>query len=424
MSVAAAEQAASSLDAISALVGLRPAGAGPARPGTARYGLVSGRSGPRFLVPLDHPDASPQACLAYLGLRDLRTRVSRGAAGLALRAGLGRFVIAEELEADAGPDSLLGHLGTLLDDPEHGHRLAVAIGLGHHDEVWKPTFQVFRPDGEPAAFVKVGLGPVADHLVATEAATLATWGHAADPRLVVPELLAESRWDGLRLAVVAPLPTDARRLPAGQIPAAWPAVELDGPVRELAPADAPWWQGRRAANADHPDIDALLDRIEQRHRAPVSWGRWHGDWVPWNLARCSRGLVAWDWEHSEPGAPVGLDEVHGAYQVARVVEGQPIAEALRAARATADRLVRRGSSPLSPVQLQQRAGTPAAAWHRADAAAPPADLGAAASWLADVHVAMLVTRSTDLERRLGRPPADRGELLTAAAHAVGRASEP
>jgi hypothetical protein len=369
------------LEAVTALLGLRPAGAPGSTSTTARFGVVAGRSGPRFLVPLDHPAAAPQACLAYLGLRDLRTRATRGAAGLALRAGVRRGVIAEVLEADAGPGSLLDELGRLLEHPEHGRALAVAVGLGQHDEVWKPTLQVFRPDGEPAAFVKVGLGAVADQLVATEAATLALWGQEPDPRLVVPELLAEARWEGLRLAVVAPLPTDARRLPAQQVTDAWPVRELDGPLRTVAPADAPWWQARRAANAEHRRVDELLDRIEQRHRAPASWGRWHGDWVPWNLARCHRGLVAWDWEYSEPGAPVGLDEVHGAYQVARVGQGRSISAALAAARAsTAD------------------------------------------PWLADAHLAMLVTRSTELERLTGRPPTDQLELLAAADAALARSS--
>ncbi len=109
--------------------------------------------------------------------------------------------------------------------------------------------------------------------------------------------------------------------------------------------------------------------------ADHAWARWHGDWVPWNLARCHLGLVAWDWEYSEPGAPVGLDEVHGAYQQARVAEGRSIAEALRAA-------------------------------HHG------------AGWVADAHIAMLITRSAELERLLGAPPADQAELLAAARAAV------
>ncbi|MEZ5138511.1 MAG: hypothetical protein R2702_07320 [Acidimicrobiales bacterium] len=382
--------------------------AGAPRPGTTRLGVVAGRHGPRFLVPVSHPDAAPEACLAYLGLRDARTRLQRGAVGWALRAGAGRFVVRDELEADAGPGSLLHLLDELLRDDDHEPGLAVGIGLGHRDEVWKPTLQLFRPDGTPAAFVKVGLGPVADRLVATEAAALAAWARHPDPRLVVPELLADTTWDSIRIAVVAPLPDDVRRLPPGA-PSAWAVRDLDGPPTVAALAEAPWWT-RRTEREDAGPVRALLERIEARHAGAVgSWARWHGDWVPWNLARCHRGLVAWDWEYSEPDGPVGLDEVHGAYQQARVVEQQPIAAALAVARDGAARLVERGTSPGSPAELRGRAG--------ADVAPTPFP---SASWLADLHVAMLLTRSAELERLAGAPPHDRAELVAAATEALGR----
>lgn len=410
---------ATSLGALTDLLGLhpRPTGA-PSRPSARRLGVVAGRSGPRFLVPLDDPAATPEACLAYLGLRDVRTRVARGGVGLALKARLGRFVIDEELEADAGPGSLIALLQEVLADPEHPDELAVAVGLGTQDEVWKPTLQVFRPDGTPAAFVKIGLGPVADRLVGTEAEALATWHRHPDPRLVVPDLIADTTWNGTRIAVVAPLPTDARRLPTGRLVSAWPVRELDGPLRHGPIADAPWWTGRVEACAAHERVAPLLAHIAERHAdldpAALAWGRWHGDWVPWNLARCHRGLVAWDWEYAEPDAPVGLDEVHGAYQQARVVEGRSVVDALAVARAAAGHLVATGTSPTSPGVLRAQAGTPAPALHRTPAGAAAPERRAEARWLADAHVAMLATRSAELERLLGRPPGDQLELLAAA----------
>ncbi|HRW37405.1 MAG: hypothetical protein KDB04_17455 [Acidimicrobiales bacterium] len=392
------------LEAVTDLLDLRP---GAPRPGTTRLGVVAGRGGPRFLVPVSHPDAAPEVCLAYLGLRDARTRVQRGAVGWALRAGAERLVVRDELLADAGPGSLLHLLEELLHDDDHEPGLAVGIGLGHRDEVWKPTLQLFRPDGTPAAFVKVGLGPVADQLVATEAAALAAWARHPDPRLVVPDLLAATTWNGIRIAVVAPLPEDVRRLPPGT-PSAWAVRDLDGPPSCAALADAPWWTRRTEREGDGP-VRTLLEQIGDRHAdATGSWARWHGDWVPWNLARCHRGLVAWDWEYSEPDAPVGLDEVHGAYQQARIVEQQPIAAALEVARLAAERLVAAGTSPGSPAELRRRAGT--------DEVPSPFP---SARWLADLHLAMLLTRSTELERLAGTPPHDRAELL-AAAEAGGR----
>lgn len=392
---------ASALDAIVDLLDLRRCSGPPS--GRATLGLVSGRSGPRFLVPTSYPDAAPQACLAYLGLRDARTRLARGAVGWALRARATRLVIGDTYEVDAGPGSLIAHLEDLLRDDEHEPGLAVAVGLGRRDEVWKPTLQVFRPDGTPAAFVKVGLGAVADELVSTEARALAAWGAHPDPRLVVPGLLADTTWNGMRIAVVAPLPDDARRLPPG-VPSAWAVRELDGPAEPQSLVEAAWWRSRRDACAHDARVDRLLDRIEDRQGAAVgSMARWHGDWVPWNLARCHRGLVAWDWEYSEPGAPVGLDEVHGAFQQAHVAEGRSIAAALDEARHAASSLVARSTSPTSPAELRARAGTEEA----------PSPF-ASARWLTDLHLAMLLSRAVRLEQLAERPPAHRAELLAAA----------
>src|SRR4051812_30890322 len=132
--------------AVTELLDLRPAATALADgPGRTRLGAVAGRSGPRFLVPLGHPGAAPASCLAYLGLRDTRTRMQRGAVGLGLRFGLGRFVASQSFTADTGPGSLLAAVAAALDTDD----IAVGVGLGRLDEVWKPTLQVFDPDGEP-----------------------------------------------------------------------------------------------------------------------------------------------------------------------------------------------------------------------------------------------------------------------------------
>lgn len=379
---AAHRTTSSAMEALEGLLDLRDEVPHSRRTGEhVRLGVVGGRSGPRFLVPLDHPDALAPSCLAYLGLRDRRTRLARGAVGLALRAHLGRLVVRGERTAAAGPGSLLAAIAEALDEPGGGPALAVAIGLGTFDEVWKPTLQVFRSDGTPAAFVKVGLGPVGEHLVRTEAAALAAWGREPDPRLVVPDLIAELTWEDLPVAVVAPLPADARRLPAGPV-SAWGVRQLGGGPTTGRVADAAWWKQQRTDHAAHPEVDRILAGIEARHRDHEgTWAALHGDWVPWNLARCGRGLVAWDWEYAGDDAPAGLDEVHGAYQRAHVAEGRPILEALGAARDEARRL---GTSE------------------------------ADADWLADAEVALLVGRSATLEALLGRPPADQAELLAAA----------
>ena len=118
-----------------------------------------------------------------------------------------------------------------------------------------------------------------------------------------------------------------------------------------------------------------MDGVEAVHGGRErAWARWHGDWVPWNLARSGRGLVAWDWEYSEPGAPVGLDELHCIYQVARHRRGGQVQDALGLVRASAED-----------------------------------------QWLADAHLVMLSTRHRLLERLTGRPVGDHHQVMAAVA---------
>ena len=39
----------------------------------------------------------------------------------------------------------------------------------------------------------------------------------------------------------------------------------------------------------------------------LTFGRWHGDWVEWNLAQADGRLFAWDWAYSAPDVPFGFD---------------------------------------------------------------------------------------------------------------------
>lgn len=278
-------------------------------------------------------------------------------------------VTSGRFEADRSPGSLLDLLAETLGEPD----LQVAVGVGNHDAVWKPTLQCFTPDGLPLAYVKVGLGPVGDHLVTTEREALEAWSRADDPRIVVPDLLSAVEWRGIPIICTAPMPPDVARLPPGPV-SPWPVRLLDPPLQSAPLAEVGWWTRRTAQHRETPDVGALLSAVDAVHgHAEVEQARWHGDWVPWNLARSSHGLVVWDWEYSEPGAPVGLDEVHSVYQQQRILEGRAVGEALNRAR--------------------DRAATPL---------------------LADVHVAMLATRCAALCDLSGVEVDDHGEVMAAA----------
>ncbi|MCB0986784.1 MAG: hypothetical protein H6519_00080 [Microthrixaceae bacterium] len=365
------------LDTLSAVLGLHPVLAPGNRPPadgpteTALLGLVGSLDAPRFLVPVDHPDATCAALSAYNRLRPLRTRLNRRVvAATATTPGLSKRVVSMRFTVDRGPGSLVEHLGQTLGVED----LQVAVGVGNFDAVWKPTLQCFTPDGEPVAYVKVGVGPVGAHLVARERPVLEAWTEHDDPRLVVPRLLAVGSWRDHPLVACEPMPLDARRLPPGDV-SAWPVRQMDPPLADRPLLDASWWTDRRRDFGDDGDIAALMDGVEAVHGGRErAWARWHGDWVPWNLARSGRGLVAWDWEYSEPGAPAGLDELHCIYQVARHRRGGQVQDALGLVRASAED-----------------------------------------QWLADAHLVMLSTRHRLLERLTGRPVGDHHQVMAAVA---------
>src|SRR5262249_34828417 len=42
----------------------------------------------------------------------------------------------------------------------------------------------------------------------------------------------------------------------------------------------------------------------------LTFGAWHGDWSPWNMASTTGGLLLWDWERFASGVPLGFDALH------------------------------------------------------------------------------------------------------------------
>ena len=189
--------------------------------------------------------------------------------------------------------------------------------------------------------------------VRREATALRACAEVDPVRFGVPALLDHYTWRGLHFLVTEPLPLGVRRL------AVMPHV---GVLREIsrlsAPyvgelASSPWWLGLRgriatgvADAAARAELDKAADQIEHSDgRATLEFGTWHGDFVPWNLARLGRRVLAWDWEDSAPQAPVGFDAVHFHVQVAFVARRLPLEDAELAARKAGPVLEALGVAP-------------------------------------------------------------------------------
>jgi hypothetical protein len=273
---------------------------------------VRGAAG-RFLVPATPPATAARSLLSYNRLRPRRVRTVRAGIGWALRLGFGGF-LSEPRRIAAGPDAavLLDHLAAVLGEP----RVVFAATEKGGSGFVTPVLQLFSPDGRAVGFAKIGWDPVTAAMIRAEADGLRLAGAAQLESVAVPEVRWCGEWEDLWLLVTAPMPSDARRLRAGELPPIAPlrdVVALDGPPVRRRVLDAPYWGAAEAtadigAHAGRPALAAELARVAgELGDAEVTFGRWHGDWVEWNLARAGGRLYAWDWAYSAPDVPFGFD---------------------------------------------------------------------------------------------------------------------
>jgi hypothetical protein len=304
-----------------------------------RYAVLPAGADRSFAVSLASRPGACSALTAYNALRPPRRRLARSVVGWGLRSGITQPLLRRQVEIGmmAGAtgrqraDELLSeHLRELF-----GRPVVMAFGCGG-GPYRKPVLQVFAAAGSALGYIKVGWNDWTRDAVRREAAALTAC--AAHPmRLGVPALLSQSTWRGLDLLVTAPLPPRITRITAGEQPdtAALSEISRLSTVSAGELSAGQWWSGLRSRIETRvTDRDArgrlrlLADGIERVHgRTTLQFGSWHGDFVPWNLARLGERLYAWDWESSAPQAPVGFDALHFHFQVAFVARRCPLEEA-------------------------------------------------------------------------------------------------
>lgn len=379
--------------------------AGPARRASHLVLPISRHN--RFLVPLGANRATAASLASYAALRPRPQRLVRRALAAGGRAGV--LSLLPVPRAAIGDGALVAWLRERLDEPA----LVFACGLRRSGAFATPVLQLFRPDGTAVGYAKLGWDPVTRTQVAAEAAALVrTVGLAT---LRAPRLLAAGTSDDLEVCVTAPMPPRVQRLSADFVPSAAVLREvacLDGALERTALGASVAVARARAAIGSLPDpvageLDSVLDELVETHGATeLEFGRWHGDWVPWNMARDpemprsgtpgSGALWVWDWEYSRSPAPLGFDALHWHYQLAHVVAGRAAADAmLDAARAARGRLEELG--------LDDAAIAAIAAAHRLEVrlrAEVAVAAGAAREPVCDVPAALLLRPGGD--RRVPR----------------------
>jgi hypothetical protein len=270
--------------------------------------------------------------------------------------------------------------------------IRVSMYLGPARANRKPVLQLLTSSGETVGFAKVGVSPLTSRLVRSERDTLTRLSQVNFAEITIPQVLHYGVWHGLDIVVLSALPTWERRRPIPPARLATSMVELArvGGLRratligsgylkrlqdDLAAAD----QG-----ADRIALTEVLRSLAARASGTIlSFGSWHGDWAPWNMAHTGRGLMVWDWERFTSGVPEGFDALHYRLQTELKIRH-------RGPRQAAARIINDAPQLLSPFGIHGVAARLTAVLYLADLATrylvdrqaeAGSPLGAPGTWL-------------------------------------------
>jgi hypothetical protein len=297
------------------------------------FAILPGRTRPRFLVPVGSRRVASAALRVYNDAQRPTTRVARAILGAAMAIGMAQRIFRDRLFviASDGVDertleqaSVVRHLAGVLRVAD----LQAAILFRRSTPNRKPILQLIDPEGRSIAFVKIGWNELTRTLVRNEGTILHAFAERPPETFVVPTLLDAGAWHDLETLAVSPLPN---RFWTGHTEGELPVAA----TREIATADGchrtslasseyhTLLRGRLerlaepSASPTAASASDLLDAIvEEAGDIPLSFGRWHGDWAPWNMARVKGALYVWDWERSGGPVPLGFDALHFAFQTA------------------------------------------------------------------------------------------------------------
>lgn len=315
---------------------LRAASGRSPSPGAERYAAVPSSRRARYLLPLDAPPAvRARLLLHYNHLRTDRRRAQRLAIAALAALGLPR-TDRSRLVAEPGPrgglrELVAEQLGCRTDE------LVLSVGVRPGTGPLAPTVTVVDTRGRPRVFVKVAADPGTRAELEAEHDVLAALAQPRGSGLLVPGPMFRVEWEGALVVGIDPLPLDVRRIGPDELDATLPFLERLVAQHEresLRLVDSPWTARLRAVLSGLPErwagpLGHALDQAARRHPQPVPHGLRHGDWSCWNMAWSATvgGLAVWDWEYSEPMAPLGLDRCNWHFAFDTSVRGLSPAEA-------------------------------------------------------------------------------------------------
>jgi hypothetical protein len=199
----------------------------------------------------------------------------------------------------------------------------------------KLTLQLLDEASEGCGIAKLAETAQAAERLAHEAAALTRLAGAAELRSMVPALVASAEWHGHRVTVQTGVGTGLRRYATAPTPAHMQFLLAMSRTdrREGRLEDWPLWPAvlRWSGAAGQPRVEdaACVREAVQRSRdvlgsVRVPFHRVHGDFAPWNIVLCARGLTVVDWEASQQAGLPLFDLVHFAVRVGRLIKGRAL----------------------------------------------------------------------------------------------------
>jgi hypothetical protein len=302
-----------------------------------RFLVIPDSRRPRLLVPLASNRAAAAAWRQGNNATTRRIRLAKALLGVGFRVGLAQQLLRDRLEVRVPEYALPTDLAGLLVEERLrevlGRRdLHVAVNVGTPRMNRKPLIQVLTDTGEVVAYAKLGWDDLTRRLVRNEVRVLGQ--SIANARSFdVPSLLFAGQWRGMELLVSSPVSHVAgfagRRDLNLPVTATNEVAGLTGIERKTL-SESSFFTGlcERAAMLAGSRAKAIADvlgSLAQRYEAStLTFGSWHGDWAPWNMAWHEGRLFVWDWERSHQHVPVGFDALHFSFQVARRVRGKGV----------------------------------------------------------------------------------------------------
>ncbi len=295
---------------------------------------------PRMLVPV--PAAGAESMLVRFS-RSRRHLLAQKVLSGSVRSGLLPLLPVWRLApapAGCGGAAIEDHVRSHV--PEAG---AVGVLLGPPRANAKPVLRIFDRAGTTIAYGKVGHDEFSAGLVRAETAVLLELRRRPMLALEFPTVLHAGEWHGLEVLLMTACKGAQEGMPSWELPLA--------AMYELAEADrteARTVQGseyladlgaRVARLPDSRNLAVMYDRVA-RHTAAteLAFGRWHGDWAPWNMGSAAGRVQLWDWERSRDGVPLGFDVVHFVLQQQLVAGADPATTAAALLRVGGDALCR------------------------------------------------------------------------------------